>query len=119
MRVGIDAYALDTRSDGTQTHLRNLIRALAAVDPDGDYTLLVRPTLPPDAIAGADRMRRVDIGASTRLVRLPFASSRAVARARIDLLHVQFAAPLLCPAQIVVTVHDILFERYPQFFDPG
>ena len=119
MRVGIDAYALGGHLDGTQTHLRNLIRALAAVDPGGEYVLFVRPSLPPGAIAGAERMRRVEIGSATRLVRLPFASSRAVARARIGLLHVQFAAPLLCPARIVVTVHDILFERYPQFFDPG
>jgi glycosyltransferase involved in cell wall biosynthesis len=34
------------------------------------------------------------------------------------LLHVTYNAPPLCPCPTVVTIHDISFEHYPQFFSP-
>src|SRR5438128_7125376 len=53
-RVGIDAHALGRRLGGNETYIRNVIRALAAVDPDGDYTLFLSPPLPEGPITGAE-----------------------------------------------------------------
>jgi glycosyltransferase involved in cell wall biosynthesis len=37
-------------------------------------------------------------------------------RERIDLFHTPyFVAPLLAPCPLVVTVHDLIFDRYPQY----
>jgi glycosyltransferase involved in cell wall biosynthesis len=33
-----------------------------------------------------------------------------------DLLHVQYTAPLFCPVPVVVSVHDVSFLEYPEFF---
>jgi len=52
-------------------------------------------------------------------VRIPVTFPLALARARIDVVHVEYVAPPLCPARVVVSVHDIAYERYPQFFTPG
>lgn len=117
MKVGIDAFALGSQLDGSQTYVRNLIRSLASVDPDGDYTLLVSPSFDSTTVPGCERMKRVELRQPVRHLRLPLASSWALHRAGVDVFHAQFAAPLLCGARIVVTVHDILFERYPQFFN--
>src|SRR5919205_2961966 len=69
-RVGIDAHALGSGLGGNETYIRNVIRALASVDPDGDYTLFLSPPPPEGPIAGAERMRRVMVRPRTPLVRI-------------------------------------------------
>jgi glycosyltransferase involved in cell wall biosynthesis len=39
----------------------------------------------------------------------------SLVREGIEVVHEQFAAPLLCPSRIVVTLYDIAYERYPAF----
>ncbi len=128
MKVGINAYPL---APGIDTYVRNVIRGLAIVDPDGDYTLFTNTPLAKDAIPGADHMRRVVVPPRYLRVPIPLLSPRlhftevmlpagsaslALVREHIDVIHVQTAAPFLFPARVVVTVHDIAYERYPQFF---
>jgi glycosyltransferase involved in cell wall biosynthesis len=116
MRVGIHAFELGTKGGGLETYERNVIRALAAVDPDGDYTLFLGEPLPQGAIPGIERMRHVVLPARHQVVRVPCAASLALMRERIDVVHVQHASPFLFGARMVVTLHDISYERYPQFF---
>jgi glycosyltransferase involved in cell wall biosynthesis len=35
---------------------------------------------------------------------------------RIEVLHAHYAGPPVCPAPVVLSLHDIAYERYPQFF---
>lgn len=116
MRVGISAFALGNNLGGIETRVRNLIRCLPMVDPDGEYTLFLSPPLPADPIAGSARMRKVTVGSSNAIVRNSVTFPLALARNRVDAVHVQLAAPFICPTRIVVTVDDLIFERYPQFF---
>jgi glycosyltransferase involved in cell wall biosynthesis len=117
--VGIDAHALGSGLGGNETYIRNVVRALAAVDSDGDYTLFLSPPLPGGPLAGAERTRRVVVRPHNPLVRIPISFPLALARERIDVVHVQYVAPPLCPARIVVSVHDLAYEHYPQFFSPA
>ncbi len=119
MRIGIDARALGGGGGGDENYIRNVIRALGAVDPDNDYTLFVTPGLTQPTISGAERMRRVALRPRNLQARILFSMPLAVASAGIDVLHAQYLAPPLCSARIVVTVHDISFEHYPQFFTPA
>jgi len=124
LRVGIDAHALGSRLGGNETYIRNVIRALAAVDPGGDYTLFLSPhgahAFPAsDVIAGTEGMRRVVVRPHNPLVRISLTFPLALAREKIDVVHVQYVAPPVCPARVVVSVHDIAYERYPQFFTPS
>ena len=118
MRVGLDGWVLGSQIGGDETYLRNVIRGLAAVAPDDDYTLFVSTPLPPDAIPGAEGMRRVLVQPRNPRIRLPLALPLALARHRVDVLHVQYMAPLY-PAPIVASVHDIAYEHFPSFFPPG
>ena len=119
MRVGVDAFVLGSHGGGIETYVRNVIGALGAIDPDGDYALLLNHPLPAHAIPRAERMRQVVAPARYGRWRVPFATSLALMRERIDVVHVQEAAPLLFPSKIVLTLHDIAYERYPHFFDPA
>lgn len=116
MKIGIDARALNGQLGGDETYMRNTVRALAAVDADNDYTLFLQQPLPRSGIAGTEHMRRVAIRAYGPLVSAAMSLPLSIARRRIDVLHVQYMAPLLCPGRIVVSVHDIAYERHPEFF---
>src|SRR4051794_40280586 len=119
MRIGIDARALSEPGGGEETYIRNVVRALAAVDTDNEYTLFLNPAAPPAPIAGTERMRRIEVWPRSRSVRLLATFSLALRRARIDVVQVQNTVPFLCPAPPVLNVHDISYERYPQFFLPA
>lgn len=118
MKVGIDASTVGHHGGGIETYVRNLIRALGAVAPNEDYTLLFNASSPAGTIAGAEHLGRLVTSARYGPIRVPFRTSVALARAHIDVAHVQEAAPFLFPSKIVVTIHDLSFERYPQFFNP-
>src|SRR5437763_3029550 len=59
MRVGINATFLGTRAAGVETYVRNLIRSLAATDPETVYILYTQSSLPDSLIPRTKRMRRV------------------------------------------------------------
>lgn len=69
------------------------------------------PTLPAHA-------RIVRVRPSPALLRIPVGLPWTSLREHLDLLHVTYNAPPLSPCPTVVTIHDIAFERYPQFFSP-
>ncbi len=119
VKVGINAHALGSQRGGDETYIRNVIRALASIDPTGDYTLFLTPPRVNEPIPGTERMRQVVVGPRNALARLPITFPLALARGKIDVVHVQYVAPPVCPARVVVSVHDIAYERYPHFFTPA
>lgn len=50
------------------------------------------------------------------IVRIPLSTPWALWRDGIDLAHFQYFAPPVCPCPFVLTVHDLSFERHPEFF---
>jgi len=133
VKVGIRADLLGSQLGGAETYVRNVIGALGVIDPAGDYTLFLGTPLSKGVIPSAEHMRQVVIQNANVHVRLPFlpsrsafadwwlpsgAYSRALVREHIDVVHVQYADPFLFPARMVVSLHDIAYERYPQFFTP-
>ncbi len=118
MRIGIDARMLGSGKGGGETYVRNMIQGLSVVDPDDDYTLFLNESLPEGVVPGAERMRQVVVPRHSRVPN-PVSFSLALARARVDVAHAQYMAPWPWPVRVVVSLHDIAYERYPRFFDPG
>ncbi len=115
MKIGIEASPVINQG-GLGSYTRSLVRGLSSIDPQGDYTLFFSPTLPIAPLAGAERMRRVVVPTRNALARYFATFPLALDRERIDVIHVQYAAPPLCPARIVVTIHDLIHERHPEFY---
>ena len=118
MKVGINADHVAQLS-GMGTYVRGVIRGLGAVDSDGDYTLFANTMSSDTPVAGAERMRRVKVPVRNTIVRNGITLPWLVARERIDVLHVQYMALPLYSARIVVTVHDLIHERHPEFYPPS
>ena len=114
MRVGIDGRILGSGIGGGDTYIRNIVRVLRSVDAETDYTLFLCPSQADLAIEGAGTMHRVVVGPNALQIRIPVTLPIALRRARVDLAHFHFLAPLICPTRSVVQVHDISYERLPQ-----
>ncbi len=119
MRIGIDAHAIGSQTAGNETYIKNLIEALAELDAENEYVLFFTRPEVAESWRGRFRNFRVClVRPHMRYLRIPISLPVAVWRTDVDLLHVQYAAPPLCPVPIVTTIHDLSFEHLPQVYTP-
>jgi glycosyltransferase involved in cell wall biosynthesis len=116
MHYSVDAHAIGEKLTGNEVYIRNLIQRFPALDATARFTAFLsvpeaRPLLP-ESVA----IRQVS---RNPFLRLGFQLSRHLHDLRPDLLHVQYTAPLNCPCPIVVSVHDVSFLEYPEYFTPA
>ncbi|HEV2667163.1 MAG TPA: glycosyltransferase family 1 protein [Blastocatellia bacterium] len=121
MRIGIDAHAIGARQGGNETYIANLIKSLAEIDGDNLYTIYLA-----NAAAATrwregftNRYRNFSVRLlppPTPLVRVPVYLTYELFRRPVDVLHVQYTAPPFCRVPVVVTIHDLAFERMPETF---
>lgn len=116
-RIAIDARKL--HDFGIGTYIRNLVTELAALDRDTAYVLLTRrDDLGSAAAAGPNFAARVETCRPYSIAeqwRIP----QAVAQVSADLLHEpHYVLPVLTRCKTVVTIHDCIHLRFPQYL-PG
>ncbi|HEY7732093.1 MAG TPA: glycosyltransferase family 1 protein [Gaiellaceae bacterium] len=108
--VVVDADVLGRRRTGDETYVRNLLRELAGLAPAAGVRVAAvtrRPELVP---AGIDALR---LATPVQELRLAWTLPRLLRRAGAALVHTQYAAPVRSPCPVVVTIHDLSFERDP------
>lgn len=123
MNVAIDAHMVGERETGNETYTLNLVRALLALPREVTHPLdfvlyTTHPARLQAQLAPVHHPRVRQIRPAAAPLRIPFAMPAATRRDRIDLLHVTYVAPPVGTCPFVVTVHDISYTRYPQFFSP-
>ncbi|MBV8066838.1 MAG: glycosyltransferase family 4 protein [Candidatus Eremiobacteraeota bacterium] len=96
-RIGLDARVTRQLSAGMQTYVRELVERLPHAAPQYRYVAF--------ALGG-----NFDWGEQ---VRLPL----AMRRAKVDVVHfLSQYVPLLLPRRFVITIHDLIHLRFPQYF---
>ena len=114
MRIAIDARKL--RDYGIGTYVRNLLRHLARIDRTTEYVLLCQPAdanLPREL---GDNFRAVSERASGYSLREQVTVPLDLKREGIDLFHApHYVLPALVPCKAVVTIHDCIHLRFPQY----
>jgi glycosyltransferase involved in cell wall biosynthesis len=117
LRVGIDAHYLGAGVGGGETYTLNLLRGLACLDQRNAYTVFLT--------SGQDRLPDLTKNGNFTLcrlwpdlswIRLPLSLPTAALGRSVDLLHVHFAAPPICPVPFVATIYDLSFKRHPDCF---
>jgi glycosyltransferase involved in cell wall biosynthesis len=114
MRIAIDARKL--HDYGIGTYVRNLLKQLARQERDDEFVLICRPD---------DCGMVVDLGPNFRSVpdrSRPYSVSEQVTvpldlrREKVDLFHEpHYVLPPLVPCRAVVTIHDCIHLRFPQY----
>ena len=114
LKIAIDARKL--RDYGIGTYIRNLLRHLSRIDSRTEYVLFCR---------GADCAATEELGDNFRAVpepARPYSASEQLRipmdlrREGIDLFHApHYVLPPLTPCKSVVTIHDCIHLRFPQY----
>lgn len=118
MRIGINATCAGNRS-GTGRYAAELIRALARIDTENRYFVLVQSGSPLiEELADRPQVRvepLVGRGLGSRLLFERAALGRWIAERQLDVFHgPAFVLPSRCPAPSVVTIHDLVFRLFPE-----
>jgi glycosyltransferase involved in cell wall biosynthesis len=113
MRFSVDAHAIGCNLTGNEVYIRNLLNEFARLDADSEFIAYV--SKPKAHLQVPARFSKRDVSANP-FRRLGFDLPMQLRRDRPDLLHVQYTQPLECPSPVVVSVHDVSFLEYPQYF---
>ena len=114
LRVGIDGRAFTSPAAGVRRYVSALVPALKAADPTLELVALGgdRDAVPANVAYVAEPWHPpTNLGWSA--MGLP----RAAARAPVDVIHAPaYTAPLWSSAPVVLTIHDVSYERHPEWY---
>jgi glycosyltransferase involved in cell wall biosynthesis len=113
MRFSVDAHAIGCRLTGNEVYIRNLLSYFARLDQDSEFFAYLAKPWAESSVPQRFEKRRVS---ANPFKRLGLDLAARVRADRPDLLHVQYTGPLFCPVPLVVSVHDVSYLEYPQYF---
>lgn len=116
--IALDGHMIGTRETGNETYIVELGAALGRLG-GYDYRLY---TPHPGAVVGALKSAP---GISTRpfadvpsFVRIPWLYPRLVQKDHVSLLHMTYIASPRASCPVVLSVHDVSYRIFPEFFSP-
>ena len=114
MRIAIDARKY--RDYGIGTYVRNLLRQLARQDAQNEYVVFCRASECDIIEELGSSFRAVPETAAPYSIAEQFAIPMALRREAADLFHApHYVLPPLTPCTSVVTIHDCIHLRFPQY----
>jgi glycosyltransferase involved in cell wall biosynthesis len=114
VRIAIDGRKL--RDYGIGTYVRNLLRQLARQDATNEYVVFCQGHDCDTIDELGPRFRAVVETAGAYSVAEQFALPMALRREGADLFHApHYVLPALTPCRAVVTIHDCIHLRFPQY----
>lgn len=121
LHIGINAlYLIPGGVGGSETYLRNLMRALAALDTPHQFTVFTNRETDRDVAPSHPhwRVRQTGVRAVNRPARLIYEQTVLPLRcAGLDVLFCPgFTAPAIAPCPTVTTIHDLQHKRHPEYF---
>lgn len=123
LRIGVNAlYLIPGGVGGTEIYLRNLLKGLAAIDPENTYYVFTNRETGPDLVPPAGNFVHVPhwVRARNRPLRLLWEQTIVPLEARglhLDcLLNPGFTAPVLTAPVNVTVFHDLQHKRHPEHF---
>lgn len=119
VRIGVDLHTLEGLHQGSRTHCLELFSRVPRLLPEAEFVFLAdlgRWDAAAAARLTAPNVRFEDMPHKNSIQRLSLQLPGLAAKHGLDLLHTQYIAPPTLRCASAVTVHDILFEDFPEFF---
>ncbi len=127
MHIALNAHLLSFgptyRGAGISWYIRNLVPALRRTDQENQYTLFLGDRRYPPELAPGDRFRTVvshlpTVRPIVRMFWEQMLQPAVLYRDGVEVLHsMGYVQPYACPCSSVVTVHDLSFLLFPQYFN--
>jgi glycosyltransferase involved in cell wall biosynthesis len=113
MRFAVDAHAIGRHLTGNEVYVRSLLNGFASLDHSSEFLAYLSTE---DASPWVPARFEKQLVSANPIKRLGWDLAASLRRDGADLLHVQYTAPLGCPAPVVVSVHDVSFLEHPEYF---
>lgn len=119
-RVGIDMHVIHGIFQGSRTHCLELFSRVVACTPECSFVLFTSD--PQQLLSFSENFALPNVEISLMPdkappVRLLWQLPNLVRQKKLSLLHTQYIVPPFTSCSTAVTVHDILFESHPQYFE--
>ena len=113
MLFSVDAHTIGCHLTGNEVYVRNLLNEFAGLDNSARFLAYIAKPEADPCVPRHFARRRVS---NNPFLRLGYQIPLSLMRERPDLIHVQYTGPLTCPVPMVVTVHDVSYLEYPEYF---
>lgn len=118
MNFLVDCHSFDSKiSQGITTYISGIYRYLPNFAPDINFYFAASNIDAIKKIFGeGDNIKYIKLSSKQKWKRLLFEFPLLIKKHHIDVAHFQYISPLLKNCKTIVTLHDILFIDYPQYF---
>jgi len=117
MKIGIESHAIGSRVGGNETYARGLLSGMAQIGwAKNCRVYLTKTGLAETGTQLKEQGFETAIVSAGAVARLLWSLPREVLKKPVDILHAQYHLPAFSSAQGIITVHDVSFMRYPEFF---
>lgn len=120
LRIFVEAHMFDHGFEGSASFIQGVYGALLNAYP-GCYKVIVGGTRPQRAAAAIDHhdVELALYGHGNRFLRLLVDIPKLIRSSRADIAHFQYFTPLVKTCPWLVTIHDVLFNDFPEYFPPN
>jgi glycosyltransferase involved in cell wall biosynthesis len=118
-RIALDVHMIGARETGNETYATELAAALGRL---GGYTYLLytpQPAALPPQLRDQPALAARSFPDLPSAVRIPWLYPRLVRADAARLLHMMYVAPPHVACPVVLTVHDVSYRVFPEFFSPS
>jgi glycosyltransferase involved in cell wall biosynthesis len=116
--VAIDGHMIGSRETGNETYVVQLAAALGRLGGYRYQLYTPQPQLVPSELLTVKSISVRPFPDAPSMVRIPWLYPRAARADAVSLLHMTYIAPPRAPCPIVLTVHDVSYRIFPEFFSP-
>lgn len=118
MKILVDCHCFDFNiSQGITTYIQGLYQNLPSLCQDIEFYFVASKVDKIKSIFGnGNNIHYIPLSSKNRIYRLLFEIPAIIKKNKIDIAHFQYVSPLIKNCKTIVTLHDILFVDYPQYF---
>src|SRR5690606_38990805 len=112
----IDCHVFDKGFQGTRTYIEGLYKELVKDENSMFYFASNEPENLKKVFGQGDNCHYLKYKSFTAVGRLLFEIPLMLRRHKIDFAHFQYRVPPIKVGRYIVTIHDVLFEDFPDYF---
>ncbi len=116
LKLFVDTHVFDGKFQGTRTYLEGIYTNMVR-HRDVDFYFAAQNLDNLKAVFGeAENIHYVKLNSTNSIIRLAVEIPSIIKHLNIDYAHFQYISPLRKVCKEIVTIHDLLFLDYPEYF---
>lgn len=116
MKLLIDAHVFDGKYQGTRTYLQGIYSYMTKHKDIDFYFAAYNIENLKNIFGISNNIHYIKLSSSNKVKRLCIEFPKIIKQYKIDYAHFQYITPIIKNCKEIVTIHDILFLDFPQFF---